>query len=166
MHDYLNKTVRKILDYCVENKIEKVLVGDGKGWKPEVDLGDKATQNFVHIPFDIFKQKLKHKLELHEIEFKLVPESHTSKCSFLDDEEIQHHEDYIGSRVERGLFKASDGTLINGDVNGACNIAKRGIGKPNSELFSSEDGLERVVDTPRRISRTSSTVSEGAFAES
>ncbi len=26
------------------------------------------------------------------------------------------------------------------------------IGKPNSELFSSEEGLERAVDAPQRIS--------------
>ena len=65
---------------------------------------------------------------------------------------MTHQEEYKGSRVERGLFQSSDGTKINADINGACNIAKKAIGKPNSELFdSSEDGVASVVDTPKRI---------------
>jgi transposase len=54
--------------------------------------------------------------------------------------------------VERGLFKASDGTEINADVNAAANIAKKHTGKPNTELFDeSVDGVSSVVDTPKRI---------------
>ena len=151
IHDYLNKAVKSLVDYCVEHKIETVYVGDGKGWKQSVELGDRNNQNFVQIPFDKFKQKLKHKLEEKEIEFQLVDEAHTSKCSFLDNEPVKHHEEYKGSRVERGLFQSSDGTEINADVNAAANIAQKATGKPNSELFRSENGVKSVVDTPKRI---------------
>jgi len=152
VHDYFNKAVHGLVEYCVEHKIEKVIVGDGKGWKQNIDLGDKINQSFVQIPFDKFKQKLKHKLEEKGIEYQLQNEAYTSKCSFLDNEPVKHQEEYEGSRVSRGLFRASDGTRINADINGACNIAKKAIGKPNSELFdSSEDGVESVVDTPKRI---------------
>lgn len=150
--DYLNKTVRTITDYCIANRIETVYVGDGKGWKQNVTLGDRTNQNFVQIPFDRLKQKLKHKLDARGITFELVPEAHTSKCSFYDDETVEHHEEYLGKRVERGLFEASDGTRYNADVNGAVNMPRKATGKPNSELFSSEEGVERAVDAPRRIS--------------
>ena len=152
INDYLNKTVRLITDYCIENQIKTVYVGDGKGWKQNVDLGDKTNQNFVSIPFDKLKQKLKHKLEPRGITFELVPESHTSKCSFYDEEAVAHHDEYVGQRVERGLFEASDGTRYNADVNGAVNMARKATGKPNTELFSSVEGLERAVDAPQRIS--------------
>jgi putative transposase len=151
IHDYLNKAVAGLVDYCIEHKIEKVIVGDGKGWKQDIEMGDRNNQNFVQIPFDTFKQKLKHKLEEKGIEFELVDESHTSKCSFLDNEPVRHHAEYEGSRVERGLFQSSDGTTLNADVNAAANIARKATGKPNSELFSSDDGVESVVATPRRI---------------
>ncbi len=150
--DYLNKTVRTITDYCIENQIETVYVGDGKGWKQNVSLGDRTNQNFVQIPFDKLKQKLKHKLEARGIAFELVPEAHTSKCSFYDEEAVEHHDEYVGERVERGLFEASDGTRYNADVNGAVNMARKATGKPNSDLFESEEGVERAVDAPRRIS--------------
>jgi hypothetical protein len=32
------------------------------------------------------------------------------------------------------------------------NMARKATGKPNSELFGSEEGVERAVDAPRRIS--------------
>jgi len=150
--DYLNKTVRTITDYCIENQIETVYVGDGKGWKQKVSLGDRTNQNFVQIPFDKLKQKLKHKLKARGIAFELVPEAHTSKCSFYDEEAVEHHDEYVGERVERGLFEASDGTRYNADVNGAVNMARKATGKPNSDLFESEEGVERAVDAPRRIS--------------
>ena len=54
---------------------------------------------------------------------------YTSKCSFLDDEDICKNEEYVGKRIKRGLYKASDGRLINADVNGALNILKKVIGK-------------------------------------
>jgi transposase len=95
---------------------------------------------------------LKHKLEARGIAFELVPESHTSKCSFYDEEAVEHHDEYVGERVERGLFEASDGTRYNADVNGAVNIARKATGKPNSDFFESEEGVERAVDAPSRIS--------------
>ena len=59
----------------------------------------------------------------------VTEESYTSKCSFLDNEDICKHEEYVGKRIKRGLYKASDGRLINADVNGALNILKKVIGK-------------------------------------
>jgi IS605 OrfB family transposase len=152
IHDYLNKAVKGLVDYAVEHKVETVYVGDGKGWKQEVSMGDRNNQNFVQIPFDKFKQKLKHKLEEKGIEFELVDEAYTSKTSFLDNEPVEHQEEYEGSRVERGLFQSSDGTEINADVNAAANIARKATGKPNTDLFSNRvEGVLSVVATPPRI---------------
>jgi len=152
--DYINKSVRLITDYCIEHQIETVYVGDGKGWKQNenVNLGEKTNQNFVQIPFDKLKQKPTHKLEARGITFELVPESHTSKCSFYDEEPVEHHGEYGRERVEGGLFEASDGTRYNAEVNGAVNMARKATGKPNSELFCSEEGVEWAVDAPQRIS--------------
>jgi putative transposase len=71
---------------------------------------------------------LTYKAELVGIQVILVNESHTSKCSFLDDEPICHHERYLGKRIKRGLFRAADGrTVYNADVNGAYNIIRKAI---------------------------------------
>lgn len=59
------------------------------------------------------------------IDVVVQEESYTSKCSFLDDEPICKHETYLGKRIKRGLFKASDGKIINADINGSANILKK-----------------------------------------
>jgi putative transposase len=77
-------------------------------------------------------QKLTHNLEARGIMFELVPESHTSRCSFYDEEPVEHHDEYeyVGKRVERGLFEASDETRYNADGNAAVNMARKATGKP------------------------------------
>lgn len=66
-------------------------------------------------------------------------ESHTSKCSFLDDEDICHYDEYMGKRKKRGLFVSSVGCMLNADINGAANILRRGLGKtfsPHKSMFN------------------------------
>jgi putative transposase len=59
---------------------------------------------------------------------ELTEESYTSKCDALALETIQKQESYLGKRVKRGLFKSSVGKIINADINGAINIARKVIG--------------------------------------
>ena len=72
-------------------------------------------------------------------------ESYTSKCSFLDNEEITKHDVYLGKRIKRGLFQSATNTLINADVNGSYNILKKAV--PN--VFN--NGIEGVAVHPYRI---------------
>lgn len=74
---------------------------------------------------------LKYKCEAKGITVKIQEESYTSKCSFLDDEEVCKHVFYLGKRVKRGLFISSKGIEINADINGAYNILVKAIGKFN-----------------------------------
>ena len=71
---------------------------------------------------------LEYKCKLKRINVLLTEESYTSKCSFLDDEDIKKHKVYKGKRIKRGLFKSSKGILINADVNGSLNILKKVVG--------------------------------------
>ena len=50
-----------------------------------------------------------------------------SSITFLNIFDLENK--YYGKRIKRGLYKASDGRLINADVNGALNILKKVIGK-------------------------------------
>lgn len=55
----------------------------------------------------------------------ITEESYTSKCSFLDKEELCKHEHYLGKRVKRGLFRSADGHCYHADVNGSYNIIRK-----------------------------------------
>ncbi len=129
--DYLHKTSRYIINHLVSNSINTLVVGYNKEWKQEINIGKKNNQNFVNIPYHKFLHMLRYKTQLEGITMILNEESYTSKCSFLDDEEVMKHDEYLGRRTKRGLFKSSTGKLINADLNGALNILKKVIGKFN-----------------------------------
>ena len=125
INDYLHKSTRELTNQLDSNNISKVFIGYNKGWKQDVNLGRTNNQNFCKIPFLTFIKMLTYKCELKGIEIVLVNERYTSKCSFLDNEEVKKHKEYVGKRIKRGLFKTKKGLLINADVNAAYNILQK-----------------------------------------
>ena len=114
-------------------------------WKNEINLGKRNNQSFVNIPHASFIKMLEYKCKLVGIEVKITEESYTSKCSFIDKEEMEHHEKYLGRRTHRGLFVSKNKIKINADCNGSGNIIRKVI--PNA--FA--DGIQGVVVRPIRI---------------
>jgi len=64
-------------------------------------------------------------------------------------EVIEKHEEYIGKRVKRGLFKTKKGLLLNADVNGSLNIMKKNLNVASDELITST--CRGFVFNPLRI---------------
>ena len=114
----------------IREGIGTLVIGKNDGWKQAINLGRRNNQNFVQVPHARFINMLSYKAALVGIQVIVTNESHTSKCSFLDNEPVEHHECYAGKRIKRGLFRAGDGRLINADVNGAYNIIRKAI--PNA----------------------------------
>ena len=83
-------------------------------------------------------------------------ESHTSRCSFLDGESIEHHDVYVGKRAKRGVFRSSDGILIHADLNAVYNIIRKAI----PEAFV--NGIEGIGLYPRSLSIRQMITSRGS----
>lgn len=142
--DYFHKLSRKIVNYAVFNNVQTIIIGKNENWKQEVNMGKRNNQKFVQLPLAKLIEMIQYKAQDNGIETILQEESHTSKCSFLDNESIEHHDKYIGKRIKRGIFKSGKGILINADVNGALNI----IRKATPKAFA--DGVEGVGLHPCR----------------
>ena len=125
--DYLHKASRILVNHLVSNDISTIVIGHNKEWKQDINIGKKNNQKFVQIPFNTFIHMITYKAQLQGIKVIQREESYTSKCSFLDNEEICKHEKYKGNRIKRGLYKTQTGRLINADLNGALNILKKEI---------------------------------------
>ena len=153
--DYMHKVSRKIVEYMEANSLNTLFVGKNVGWKDSINLGRINNQNFVSIPYNMLVQMLEYKCKLAGINFVIVNEAYTSKCSFLDREKIAKHDSYSGRRIKRGLFISSNGILINADVNGSLNIMRLGLEKQNVKLDVVEEILrpenKRFVLNPVRI---------------
>lgn len=126
--DYLHNASSAIITHLLRNKIECLVVGSNKSWKQNINIGKRNNQNFVSIPFYQLKMMLKYKCEMFGIHYIEREESYTSKCSFIDMEDIKKHESYLGNRKTRGNFISSSGAVINADINGALNIARKQFG--------------------------------------
>ena len=70
---------------------------------------------------------LKYKCENYGINFIIAEESYTSKVDHFALESMEHHDNYLGKRIYRGLFKCNDSKIINADVNGAIGILRKVI---------------------------------------
>ncbi|UZQ50439.1 RNA-guided endonuclease InsQ/TnpB family protein [Clostridium kluyveri] len=82
--NYLHKASKIIIDYCIKNNFDTIVIGNNKGWKQEVNLGSRNNQNFVGIPYHIFIQMIAYKAENVGIKVIITEESYTSGTSFLD----------------------------------------------------------------------------------
>ena len=125
INDYLHKITTYIVNQAVSKNITTIVVGYNKEWKQDTNMSKSNNQNFVNIPFYKFISMLEYKSKLKGIVFKTITEEYTSKCSFIDNEEIGKHKEYIGKRVSRNFFRSKEGIIINADINGAYNILKK-----------------------------------------
>lgn len=143
--DYLHKASRKVVNHLQQNDISLVVVGQNKEWKQSINLRKATNQNFVAIPHARFISMCEYKAKLDGIELIIREESYTSKCSFLDNETIRKHNEYLGKRIKRGLFRTSNGTKWNSDCNGAFNILKKEV------PIAFANGIEGALSHPQVI---------------
>ena len=153
VNDYMSKTARNILDYCIAHDISTIVVGYNETFQRHTNMGKQTNQNFVNIPYGKLRSKLEYLCELNGLAFVKQEESYTSKASFWDKDEIPvYHADhpqsyhFSGRRIQRGLYQTSDGKRLNADVNGALNILRKSRVVDVSVLYRSGE-----VDTPVRI---------------
>jgi putative transposase len=150
--DVMHKYSRFIIDYCIRHNIGTIIIGHNDNWKQEINLGKRNNQNFIQIPFYQLSKMIEYKGEEIGIDIREQDESHTSKCSFLDEESVEHHDVYVGKRVSRGIFRSKIEKYINADVNGALNIIRKAIPKTFSKKFDTKvDGIEDEGLHPLRI---------------
>ena len=150
INNYMNKAARIVIDYCIDNDIEILVVGYNETLQKDSDIG---TRNFVDIPYGMLRDKLKYLCELNSIIFVIQEESYTSKASFWDQDAIPvfncyDDEEYYfsGKRIHRGQYKTASGQVLNADVNGALNIMRKSNVVDTRVLYSRGE-----VDTPVRI---------------
>jgi len=149
----MHRISRFVIEYCKHREIGTIVIGYNEGWKQGAKLEHKSQEKFMKIPFAKLKDMIVYKARLSGIDAFTTTESHTSKCSALDGETVEHHEVYMGLRGPsmkrskpkrhtkkynaRGLFRTprtiklmkEKGTgfeYIHSDINGALNIGRKG----------------------------------------
>ena len=131
MRDGINKAAKLIIDHCLKSGIGTLVIGWNDGFKSNANMGRINNQKFVQMPLGKLKDRLKQLCDLHGIRFQETEEAYTSITSFLDGDSLpvygQKPDGWkaSGRRIERGLYKSGNGSMINADLNGAANILRK-----------------------------------------
>ena len=153
VNDYMNKTARTIINYCIANDIGTLVVGYNETFQKNSNIGKANNQTFVNIPYGQLRFKLEYLCKLNDIVFVKQEESYTSKASFWDKDNIPIYNNdnprsyiFSGKRIYRGMYQCLNGKCFNADVNGALNILRKSRVVDINILYSRGE-----VDTPIRI---------------
>lgn len=170
VEDYIRKSTRMVINYCIENKIGNIVIGYNKDFKRNINIGKRNNQSFVQIPLFKIRQKLKYLCEYYGINYKEQEESYTSKSSFLSQDPISDYKDipkkgtieyiiynsisnkdnqtlFSGTRISRGLYKDhKQNLLLNADINGAANILRKSTDN-NKEVYNNI--RKTILDYPK-----------------
>ena len=136
--DLMLKAGKSLIIWCVENRIDTIVIGSNPGWKQGSNMGRRSNQKFVQIPFDDLKRILKYQGERNGIRIVEQEEAYTSKASFIDHDDIPDLDGskeavFSGTRTKRGLYRSKEGITINADLNGSANILRKAFPDAFSE---------------------------------
>ena len=137
--DSIHKMSRYVIDLCKERDVGTIVIGYNEGWKIRSKLSKAVNRRFIPLPFYKLIESIRYKAKLCGINVIVQEESYTSKCSALDNEEIEFHLNYDGVRnpTIRGkdsvshkhygqFYSEISDKYIHSDVNGAFNIGRKG----------------------------------------
>jgi putative transposase len=148
--DIMHKMSKYIVSYCITHNVGTIVIGHNELWKQKINIGNVNNQHFVTIPYYLLTKMITYKATSIGIDVKLQEESYTSKCSFLDNEPMCHHEKYVGKRIVRGLFRSKLGKVINCDIQAAMNIIRKAF--PNAFSKYNADEIAGILTCPIRLS--------------
>lgn len=153
MSDFMHKTAKHIVLWCLENNIDTIVIGVNMLWKQELKMRRHAKQSFVYIPFANFRNILQYLSERNGLNYIEQEESYTSKASFkfmdfmpvYGTEEAKYkfsgyrgptrYNGFYNKNGFHGIYKNKDGSFVNADLNGSANIGRKCF----PELFSPDN---------------------------
>ena len=156
--DYFNRVCHLLVNTCLSYSVSTIVIGFNKGQKQEINLGKVNNQNIVSIPYHKFRQKLECLCAEHGIKYVSQEESYTSKASAIDEDIIPVYGEntdnivFSGKRIHRGLYRSSDGSMLNADINGSINILRKYF-KERNENWIYQNSVRALVNVPcQRVS--------------
>ena len=122
--------LKRFIDLVTVKQIGLVILGKSDDFKQGFRLGKRNNHKWGSLPIAKLYEYIKYTCKLLGIKVVETTEEYTSKADALADDPIPRKrtsssQTFKGNRIKRGLYSSSIGVLINADVNGALNIAKR-----------------------------------------
>ena len=127
INDYLHKTTKYIVDYCIKHHINNVVIGDITNIRKNNNLGHLTNQKLHALPFDKIYTMLRYKLAMYGISLYKQNEAYSSQTSPFS-KVVSKEPACKSNRIKRGLY-SSEGYTWNADTIGAYNILRLYLSK-------------------------------------
>lgn len=131
--DQCHKISRSIIDFCMEHQCGRLILGVNLLWKQRSNMNKINNQNFVSMPITLLRTMLTYKALNAGIRIIEQEESYTSKADLIANDRIPTYGvddkdvSFSGKRIKRGLYRCSNGMILNADCHAAANIMRKAI---------------------------------------
>lgn len=131
--DQCHKISRSIIDFCMEHQCRTLILGVNLLWKQRSNMNKINNQNFVSMPITLLRTMITYKALNAGIRIIEQEESYTSKADLIANDRIPTYgvddkdASFSGKRIKRGLYRCSNGMILNADCHAAANIMRKAI---------------------------------------
>ena len=131
--DQCHKISRSIIDFCMEHQCGTLILGVNLLWKQRFNMNKINNQNFVSMPITLLRTMITYKALNAGIRIIEQEESYTSKANLIANDRIPTYgvddkdASFSGKRIKRGLYRCSNGMILNADCHAAANIMRKAI---------------------------------------
>ena len=131
--DQCHKISRSIIDFCMEHQCGTLILGVNLLWKQKSNMNKINNQNFVSMPITLLRTMITYKALNAGIRIIEQEESYTSKADLIANDRIPTYgvddkdASFSGKRIKRGLYRCSNGMILNADCHAAANIMRKAI---------------------------------------
>ena len=131
--DQCHKISRSIIDFCMEHQCGTLILGVNLLWKQKSNMNKINNQNFVSMPITLLRTMITYKALNAGIRIIEQEESYTSKADLIANDRIPTYgvddkdASFSGKRIKRGLYRCSNGMILNTDCHAAANIMRKAI---------------------------------------
>ena len=131
--DQCHKISRSIIDFCMEHQCGTLILGVNLLWKQRSNMNKISNQNFVSMPITLLRTMITYKALNAGIRIIEQEESYTSKADLIANDRIPTYgvddkdASFSGKRIKRGLYRCSNGMILNADCHAAANIMRKAI---------------------------------------
>ena len=148
--NYLHKLSSSIIDLCIHNKIDYLIIGKNDLWKTAINLGVDNNRKMYNIAHTELVNYIKYKALLFGIIVLVTEESYSSKTSFFNNSSLKRYKNKENNKTKLNIGKK----LLNKISTNPKPSAKP---SPNSRVVSTfggirqsrgqyvNDGLSRVI---------------------
>lgn len=126
VHHLLHTMSRAVINLAITHGVETIVIGDLTGIREAKNFGTQTNQKFHKWPFRKMAELIRYKAALVGVAVVSLTEEYTSQTCSVCKEIPSKENARKANRKHRGLYVCKDcGAVINADINGARNIAKK-----------------------------------------